>query len=125
MMNQPLNQLVEKAGGCRYMLVTAVAQRAVLDLFKGVEGRAVLFEQLADLLSHAEAEQVIVNHTAHQELRREIVRVAGVLMLFRADQPAIRDLGHQGAGYRGMELIGRCLRGRGLELTLEVELNSL
>ena len=28
MMNQPLNQLVEKAGGCRYMLVTAVAQRA-------------------------------------------------------------------------------------------------
>ena len=28
MMNQPLNQLIEKAGGCRYMLVTAVAQRA-------------------------------------------------------------------------------------------------
>ncbi len=27
MMNQPLNELVEKAG-CRYMLVTAVAQRA-------------------------------------------------------------------------------------------------
>ena len=28
MMNQPLNQLVEKAGGCRYMLVTVVAKRA-------------------------------------------------------------------------------------------------
>lgn len=28
MMNQPLNELVEKAGGCRYMLVTAIAQRA-------------------------------------------------------------------------------------------------
>lgn len=27
MMNQPLNELVNKAG-CRYMLVTAVAQRA-------------------------------------------------------------------------------------------------
>lgn len=27
MLNQPLNDLVEKAG-CRYMLVTAVAQRA-------------------------------------------------------------------------------------------------
>ena len=28
MINQPLNELIEKAGGCRYMLVTAVAQRA-------------------------------------------------------------------------------------------------
>lgn len=28
MMNQPLNDLIEKAGGCRYMLVTAVAKRA-------------------------------------------------------------------------------------------------
>ena len=28
MLNQPLNELVKKAGGCRYMLVTAVAQRA-------------------------------------------------------------------------------------------------
>lgn len=28
MINQPLNTLIEKAGGCRYMLVTAVAQRA-------------------------------------------------------------------------------------------------
>ena len=27
MMNQPLNDLIKKAG-CRYMLVTAVAQRA-------------------------------------------------------------------------------------------------
>lgn len=27
-MNQPLNELIEKACGCRYMLVTAVAQRA-------------------------------------------------------------------------------------------------
>lgn len=28
MINQPLNELIEKAGGCRYMLVTAIAQRA-------------------------------------------------------------------------------------------------
>lgn len=28
MMNQPLNTLIKKAGGCRYMLVTAVAKRA-------------------------------------------------------------------------------------------------
>ena len=28
MMNQPLNELVKKTDGCRYMLVTAVAQRA-------------------------------------------------------------------------------------------------
>ena len=28
MINQPLNDLIEKAGGCRYVLVTAVAKRA-------------------------------------------------------------------------------------------------
>ena len=28
MINQPLNELIEKAGGCRYVLVTAIAQRA-------------------------------------------------------------------------------------------------
>ena len=28
MLNQPLNELVEKAGGCRYMLVTVVAKHA-------------------------------------------------------------------------------------------------
>ena len=28
MINQPLNELIEKAGGCRYVLVTAVANRA-------------------------------------------------------------------------------------------------
>ncbi|MEG1525148.1 MAG: DNA-directed RNA polymerase subunit omega [Clostridia bacterium] len=28
MINLPLDELIDKAGGCRYMLVTAVSQRA-------------------------------------------------------------------------------------------------
>ncbi len=53
MINQPLNELIEKAGGCRYVLVTAIAQRARQlqgdsDALQGRKPVSVAVEELYD-----------------------------------------------------------------------------
>ena len=72
----------------------AVAQSRVVDLLKHVDVNALFLEELCDIFENSEAVEVVVHHSAHEELSREIVSSALAVVFCLALCPVGSDLSH-------------------------------
>ena len=72
----------------------AIAQRSILYFFQICQIQAALLKHLLNFIVDAQAQQVVVNRTSNQELRRHVVRMTRSRMQLLAFFPGICNLGH-------------------------------
>ena len=84
---------------------TAVAQRGVLHVFKRGDVQSVLFEDGLDLVQQPQLKEVVVDHAAHQELRREIIRAAMRGVRLAGIRPLVAHRAHDGLAQHHVQLM--------------------
>ncbi|MPM61222.1 hypothetical protein SDC9_108079 [bioreactor metagenome] len=114
---------IQKAG--RETAKAAVAERRVFDILKHGDIQAALFEGVLDLGQNIEHEQIVVNRSANQIFRAEIISFPGALMRVPAFVPTVRNRTHYHTGQSVVQLRGRCVHQRHLMVLLERKFDAL
>ena len=104
---------------------TAVAERCVFDIFECCKIESAVREFLPDLVKDPERKQVVVNHTPHKVLRREVICGPGALMRVTAFVPRVRNCAHDDRSQRRMKLLHRRLLERHLCIALQDKFDLL